>query len=381
MRILMTAPPLADVLSPGGIYKVIREIAKNLSKRGHEVIVLQLNSLNRPNEEYRDGFKIIRVNSKHFYGLSLGMYSYLKKHFNELNPDIVHVHGYHNLLSPEIIYIIRKMNHNVPIIFTPHYDPLNHSTILGKMLGWIHDKTIGKSFLKLPDHIISVSNFEANNLRRMFNVSQERITVIPHGVDFINTKKKRKNKSNITLLYVGYLHEYKGVQYIIKALHELIYSLDFKNIKLRIVGEGPEKRNLLLLSKKLKVDEFIEWIPFLPHEKVLEEMKRVDIFLLLSKSEGYGIVVAEALAMGTPTIVTKGTALEEFTKEPGCFGIDYPPDPKEVAKLILKIVSSDVRVGPFSRKIRTWDKVARDYESMYNLILRRRLGTYEFKEI
>jgi len=370
MRILMIAPPLADVLSPGGIYKVIREIAKNLSKRGHEIVVLQLNPLNRPNEEFYEGFKIIRINSKHFYGLSFGMYSYLKKRFNELNPDIVHVHGYHNLLSPEVIYTIRKIDHNVPIVFTPHYDPLNHSTILGKMLGWIHDKTIGKSFLKLPDHIISVSTFEANNLRKMFNIAQERITVIPHGVDFINTKKKkRENKSNITLLYVGYLHEYKGVNYIIKALHELVCSLDFKNIKLRIVGEGPEKRNLLLLSKKLKVEEFIEWIPFLPHEKVLEEMQRADIFLLLSKSEGYGIVVAEALAMGTPAIVTKGTALEEFTKEPGCFGVDYPPNPREVAKLILKIVNSDVKVGSFGKKIRTWDKVARDYENMYKTVI------------
>lgn len=48
----MTAPPLADVLSPGGIYKVIREISKTLSKKGHEVIVIQLNPLNRPNEEF-----------------------------------------------------------------------------------------------------------------------------------------------------------------------------------------------------------------------------------------------------------------------------------------------------------------------------------------
>ena len=76
MRILITAPPLADVLSPGGIYKVIRETAKHLSKRGHEVTVLQLNPMNRPNEEIYDEFRIIRINSRHFYGLSFGMYSY-----------------------------------------------------------------------------------------------------------------------------------------------------------------------------------------------------------------------------------------------------------------------------------------------------------------
>ena len=93
--------------------------------------------------------------------------------------------------------------------------------------------------------------------------------------------------------------------------------------------------------------------------------KKSDIFLLLSQSENYGIVVPEALTMGTPVIVTKRTALNEFLNEPGCFGVDYPPDPKEVANLILKIYKSDIKVGPFTKKIRTWNEVALDYEQLY----------------
>ena len=94
-------------------------------------------------------------------------------------------------------------------------------------------------------------------------------------------------------------------------------------------------------------------------------MGRHDIFIILSRTEGYGIVVAEALSRGTPTIVTNGTALEEFTKEKGCFGVDYPPRPGEVADLILRIHEDDVTVGPFSGKIRTWKEVAEDYERSY----------------
>ena len=109
--------------------------------------------------------------------------------------------------------------------------------------------------------------------------------------------------------------------------------------------------------------KYIVWKPFLPHQKVMEEMEKSDIFLLLSKSEGYGIVVAEALSVGIPSIVTNGTALEEFTKENGCFGVMYPPNPKEVADLIID--DNDVTVGPFSDKIRTWDKVAEGYEEVY----------------
>ncbi|MCE7698020.1 MAG: glycosyltransferase, partial [Methanobacterium paludis] len=79
----------------------------------------------------------------------------------------------------------------------------------------------------------------------------------------------------------------------------------------------------------------------------------------------YGLVVAEALSQGIPSIVTKRTALEEFTKENGCFGVDCPPDPKEVSDLILRIHKNDVKVGPFSEKIRTWEKVSEDYENVY----------------
>ena len=92
---------------------------------------------------------------------------------------------------------------------------------------------------------------------------------------------------------------------------------------------------------------------------------KIDIFLLLSNSEAYGITVAEALALGIPCIITKITALNEFINEPGCFGVNYPPDPTEVAKMVLKIYTDDVKVGPFSDKIRTWDKVSKDYENVY----------------
>ena len=190
------------------------------------------------------------------------------------------------------------------------------------------------------------------------------ITVIPHGVNYINTRKKIIN-SKLKLLYVGYLLDYKGVQYIIKAVKELVYSKNFDKLEFVIVGEGKYKKKLLDLSKKLNVDEFIKWKNFAPHQEILVEMEKSDIFLLLSKSEGYGIVVAEALAMGTPSIVTNGTALEEFTVENGCFGVNFPPEPNEVADLILELNKKHVKTGPFIKKIRTWDKITEDYEKLY----------------
>ena len=367
----------SEITSPGGVHKTIRELGTNLSLMGHKVTILQANPLNLPKGEVYEGFRIIRIGTKFgdlMYGVNPEMYFYLKKHFEELNPDVIHIHGYHTLFSPEILLIFRKLlKIKTPIIFTPHYDPLNHSTLAGKLFGGLYDKLIGKKFLKIPNYIISISEFEANNVSKIFGLHGN-IKVIPHGVKEIRRlSKKEKKEGPIKLLYAGYLLDYKGVQYILKAIHELIHSEKIKDVELTIIGDGEYKKQLELHSEKLNINDYITWYPFLAHSDVLEEMKKADIFLLLSKSEGYGLVVAEALAMGTPAIITNGTALEEFTKESGCFGVDYPPNPVILSELIKEISSKDIEVGPFSSKIRTWDKVAEDYESEYlNLIHLRR---------
>lgn len=362
MKILMTN--YTEVTSPGGVHKTIVELAGNLVKRGHEVTVLQGNPMSLPEREICNGFEIIRIKSNfsdHFYGFSPEIYFFLKKNFQDLNPDIVHVHGYHTLLSPLILYSIKKMNSEVPIFFTPHYDPLNRSNLAGKLFGGIYNFLFGEKFFKMTDYVISISNFEANNIKKIYDA---KITVIPNGIDFINIKKKCKDDT-IKLLYAGYLLDYKGVQHIIKTVHQLVKIEKVNNVNLTIVGEGDYKNSLLKLTIRLGVENFIVWKPFLSHDKILEEMKKSDIFLLLSKSEGYGIVVAEALSMGTPVIITKRTALEEFLTEPGCFGVDCPPDPTEVADSIKNIYDCDLKVGPFTNKIKTWDKVAEAYENVY----------------
>lgn len=368
MRILMIN--YSEVTFPGGVHKTIKEVAKNLSEKGHEVTVLQGNPRNLPETEIYDGFTIIRVKSKiaeYLYDFSPEIYFFLKKHFKELNPDIVHVHGYHTLFSPETIYSIKRISPETPIIFSPHFDIFSHDKFAGKYLWDHYNKIVGRKFCKYLPMIFVASNFERNNVHRILNVPKEKIRVIAHGVDHIDITRNKKKKKVINLLFVGYLLELKGVQYIIEAIAELVNKFEVK-VHLRIVGEGPYTKELKKLAEYLNVNQFIKWEGFVQpsqNEKLMEFYKNSDIFLLLSQSENYGIVVSEALSMGTPVIVTKRTALTEFLEERGCFGVDYPPDPKKVADLIFKIYENDVQVGPFSKKIRGWNEVTEDYETIY----------------
>ena len=374
---------------PGGINKVVMEIAKNLAKKGHEAIVLQPNPSNLPNEEFYEGFKIIRISSplnKYFYGLSWGIYQYLKKNLKELNPDVIHVNGHHTLQSIEVMHTIKKIDPNFPLIFSLYYDIVTE-TFAGKYFSKIHNyfskREIGKC-----NYIISVSQFESEYIIKKLNVDQNKLKIIPLGVDVfdyienvenidiskdvvsVNTAKSINDKKNINLLYAGHIVSRKGIDFILKSLNVLVYDLDVKNVSLTIVGEGPEKKKLINLSKKLKIDNYIKWESFLSRDTLIKKIKGSDIFMLLSRSEAFGITVAEALALGTPCIITDKTSLKEFSNEPGSFVVNYPPEPLEVANLILEVYQTEVTIGPFTQKIRLWKNVLEDYEKLYESIIK-----------
>jgi glycosyltransferase involved in cell wall biosynthesis len=318
---------------------------------------------------------------KYLYGLSWGIYKYLKLNLKDLNPDIIHVNGYHTLQSIEVINTIKKIDPTIPLVFSPYHD-VAPGTLAGKYFMDIHNY-FGKKALKKCDYITSSSQFEAENTVNLLGADNEKIRVIPLGVDrFENSgdmdfstdvvkvdTSKDVNHNKINLIYTGYLITRKGVDFILKSLNALVHDLRVNNVVLTIVGEGPENQNLLELSKDLKLDKYIEWKPFLSRDKLINKIKQSDIFMLLSRSEAYGITVAEALTLGTPCIVTERTALKEFSMEPGCFVVNYPPEPKEVASSILDVYKNDVTIGPFTEKIRPWNRVAEDYTGLYESLL------------
>jgi len=364
MRILLVN--FMETTAPGGINKTVQEIATHLVKFGNRVTILQDNALNLDSHSFHNGYEIIRISSnfgKVFYGMSYEVIIYLKNNIKYLNPDIIHVHGYATFFSTSIIIYLRKfLKISIPIVFSPHYGTNSHDTFAGKHL-WNIYSIYGKLVFKYADVIICASHFERENVLKCFNLDPCKLILIPHGVDQFRQLTKDK-KDKIRLLYAGYLLELKGIQFILYAINVLIenYNID---VKLTIIGDGNYKNKLLKLARSLSIQNHIEWYQFFPAEKLYEEYMKSDIFILLSVSENYGIVVAESLAHGTPCIVAKTTALNEFINEPGCFGIEYPPNPKDLADLIVKITKNRIEVGPFSNKIRTWDKVVEDYQHIY----------------
>jgi len=374
MNILLTN--YMETLSPGGINKVVAELGKHLARNGHCVTILQGNPLRLRKEEIHDGFKIVRISSPIerylTYFFNGKVFFYLKKHLKELDPHVVHIHG-HTLFSAEALYSVKRLDRSIPVVINYHVDTF--SGTVGRRYFWSTYIKIAENMANTATRIVADSNFEADYVSRVFGVRSDKLCVIPLGVDPVFRKRplerdKCQQKEMIQLLFVGYLVKRKNVQAILHTLYELVHTFRIKEARLTIVGTGPDKAHLLHLAEELEISENITWKEHLSLPDLVVELAEADVLLLLSKSEAYGIAVAEALSVGTPCIVADTTALREFTEEPGCFAVESPPDPERVASLILYILENTVAVGPFSKKIRPWARVVQDYEAVYRNLAR-----------
>lgn len=368
MRILIVSG--SDISRIGGVLVGIRELARRLVARGDHCTVLSINPGGLPPEDWIDGIHIIRVNSplsKWF----LEMSPEVGRRFMSLvrtppTPDIIHLHGYSTLLSHEIAPLCKLGARRY--IYTPHYSPFAHIHPLGGVLFKL-GRPAGSMIFGLAQRVICVSQFESDTVRDHFGVPLDKISVVPNGVDFIEHGKESgriKNGTNpIRLLYVGYLMELKGVQYVLKAVQKLIIKMRL-DVELVVAGSGYYEPVLRKLAKDLGVEKNVKWVGDVRKNDLIQLYRDADISLLLSASENFGTVVAESLAVGTPAIVTTNSALAEFVSERGCYGIENPSDADRLADLILEIVGNGGGVGPLTTKIQTWDNVSRSVREVYS---------------
>lgn len=125
---------------------------------------------------------------------------------------------------------------------------------------------------------------------------------------FFKVRKKPK-KGSINIVCVGRLVRKKGIPYAIKAIAQIVKK--YKNVRLRIIGDGPERDNLELLIQKLKLTKKqVKLCGWKNHEDVVTILNKSHIFLLPSitpsngNEEGIANALKEAMAMGLISIAT-----------------------------------------------------------------------------
>jgi len=347
MRILEVCPNYYPFI--GGVEEHVRNISQRLAKE-HQVTVFAGDPSGKlAKEEEINGVLVKRFKSfapQAAYHLSLEMMRELRK--SEF--DIVHAHNYHALPLYFAHYAKRGK-----FVVTPHYHGHGHTPIRDFFIKLY--KPLGKKILKDADRTIAVSNYEKELLLKDFGIAENKISVIPNGVDLAEfSGLEGIEKDTETILYVGRLEEYKGVQYIIQTLPLL--NGDFC---LQIVGKGPHKGKLLHLVDKLGLNNRVSFYQDLSREKLLQMYARAAVFVLLSQHEAFSIVVAEALAAKTSCVVANTSALTEWIDNKNCFGIDYPIDNNKLAELINQ--ASEAKV--MDMRLWCWDEVTQQIFELY----------------
>lgn len=178
----------------------------------------------------------------------------------------------------------------------------------------------------------------------------------------VDTKKMKRDNSTQrngkNILHVARLTKQKGTTYLIKAFAKLLKQTP--DLKLTIIGEGTMKNQLKSLTKNLHVSDKTTFLGALPHEAVIKEMDKSDIFVLPSINEGLGMVLLEASAMELPIVATRSGGIAEVVED-GMSGFLFERENfKELTdKLSLLLYDKQLRLkmGKAGR-----DRMVRDFD-------------------
>ncbi|HRU01785.1 MAG TPA: glycosyltransferase [Victivallales bacterium] len=257
----------------------------------------------------------------------------LYKIVKEENINIVHAHW---ILPNGLISVFCKkiFRCNYKIVVTIHgSDIWGFNNKLGNILK--------KYVLNNIDSLTVVSNAIKDKVDELKYYKD--IYVYSMGVDtdqFSPLKKSNllKEKLNIKgpfLLYVGILTERKGLRCLISAMKEVVKE-EYKEAKLVLIGDGEMKFEIHEMTKKLGIENNVILLGQIPHEELPSYFATADLFILPSFSEGWPVVVMEALSCGTRTIVTDLPVFEKHKQEERLFWIVPKGNFELLAKEIKK---------------------------------------------
>ncbi len=166
--------------------------------------------------------------------------------------------------------------------------------------------------------IIANSNYTKNLVNSLGK--NIKAIALPLAIDsnkFKPTVPKNTKDSILRICSISRLEQFKGHDLIIKTIASL--PEDYKNrIKLEIAGKGPYKTELMKLSSSLGLNNIINFLGFIPEEKINDFYSRNDLFILCTREEkelcnveGFGLVFVEAQSCGTAVIGTNAGGIPD----------------------------------------------------------------------
>ncbi len=222
---------------------------------------------------------------------------------------------------------------------------LNHHA-LRKKIFW---RLLQEQTLRRADTFHATAEEEYLDLRRLG--FRQPVCVIPNGID-VPPLEKPLPKEQRQLLYLGRIHKKKGIDLLLRAWA----AVEPRFPDWTLVVAGPDDGGYLpeyqALAERLHLARVHFPGPLYGEEK-LAAYRRASLYVLPTHSENFGVTVAEALAAGTPAIVTKGAPWAGLVEHGAGWWIDIGVDPL-VAALEEALALPEVRLREMGRRGREW---------------------------
>jgi len=195
--------------------------------------------------------------------------------------------------------------------------------VLARKFYYLRDTFPMERAARYLDGFSTVTSRGLRLAHRLYGMPKRRLHLINDGIPAGSFRPPEIESNGHQLLYVGALVKRKGVHVLIHALQHV--AREFPDLRLRIVGDGPEKQALHDLSSRLGVDEFVEFAGTLANERIPGAMQSCNVFVNPSISTvGYETVQIEAM-LGGRLLVAPRTASNRMLITDGQEGLFYSP--------------------------------------------------------
>jgi phosphatidylinositol alpha-mannosyltransferase len=356
----------------GGVQEIVIQLQKSLADKGHDVKIITPRPRTHLDVAPKDMILVGRsakMNTPFATMVDFGFEAdgdEIQSILDTEQFDVLHFHEpWVPLLSRQILSRSTSIN-----VATFHATP--PTTVMSKsLLNVVVPYT--RSVLKYLHAYTAVSDSAAEYIRSM---TTESVEIVPNGVDldrFVRGAPGAK-KATKTILYLGRLEKRKGVDYLLQAYGRLRETHD--DVKLVIAGSGVKRKSLEKYVEQYELPD-VHFAGFIPEEEKVALLTSADIYCSPALyGESFGIVLLEAMAVGTPVVAGNNAGYASVMTGRGRVSLVNPKSTEDFAQR-LELLLYDEQIRELWRSWANehvqqyqFDRIADAYEAVYKQALK-----------